>query len=406
MTSVLTRAFPVFGEAVVGRYLGGQLASILGNWTQNITLSLLLWEQTHSAFLLGVLNFLLQGPMLFVPMLAGPRLQPSTIRATTLRILSASLTISTLLLAGAVVGKLGAWPILLLAGLLGIVLAMEWPARQLLLTSSLSDRSLIVNAVAMNSLIFNIGRMTGPAVAAYLFAQYGAISGFSCSVAGLLIMFAAIWGLPRTLPGDARPRERASIREALRFAATDDFARRHVPMLACFGLFVSSYQTIIPALAATEFGSANRYTGLFFACAGAGALFSGIALASLRNQVTARRVLGWTPWIGAASLYAVSLSPNAVLSGVGFLLIGLAVSYSVTVINSTLQQRCPTHLLGGVVGLYGVAFLGSMPLGHLLMGSLASGLGARHTLFAMGTAMLLSLWGIRAATRSLARAVR
>lgn len=102
--------------------------------------------------------------------------------------------------------------------------------------------------------------------------------------------------------------------------------------------------------------------------------------------------------LSAASLFAVAASPNAVLSGAGFFLIGMAVSYSVTVINSTLQQRYPIHLRGGVVGLYGVAFLGGMPLGHLLMGSVASWLGAGHTLSAVGTAMLLSLWAIRVST--------
>nr|WP_280908708.1 MFS transporter [Cupriavidus sp. LEh25] len=375
------------------------MASILGNWTQNITLSLLLWDQTHSASLIGVLNFLLQGPMLFVPMVAGPRLQPSTIRATTFWILSCSLGISVVFLLGAVAGRLSALPILLLAGLLGIVLALEWSARQMLLTSLLPDRSLLVNAVAMNSLVFNVGRMAGPAVAAVLFARYGAIAGFTCSVAGLLVMLAAIQSVPKSRPVEATPREHSSIRDVFRFAEKDEFARRYVPTLACFGLFVSSYQTIIPALAATEFGSASRYTGVFSACAGAGALCSALALASLRNPRTARRVLGWTPWLSAGALFAVAASPNAVLSGAGFFFIGMAVSYSVTVINSTLQRRCPIHLRGGVVGLYGLALLGGMPLGHLLMGSVANWLGARQTLCAMCAAMLLSLWTIRASTR-------
>ncbi|MEM5433418.1 Major facilitator transporter (plasmid) [Cupriavidus taiwanensis] len=399
MTSFLTRAFPVFAEPLVGRFLGGQLASNLGHWTLNITLTLLLWDQTHSASIIGVLNFLLQGPMLFVPMLVGPRLQLSTIRATTLWILSCSLGISLVFLLGAIAGTLSVLSIFLLAGLLGFVLALEWPARQLLLTSSLRDRSLLVDAVAMNSLVFNVGRMAGPAVAAVLFARYGAIAGFTCSVAGLLIMLAAIQSLPKSRSVEATPREHTSIRDVFQFAEHDEFARRYVPMLACFGLFVSSYQTIIPALAASEFGSASRYTGVFSACAGAGALFSALALASLRNSRTDRNALSWTPWLSAAALFAVAASRNAMLSGAGFFLIGMALSYSVTVINSTLQRRCPIHLRGGVVGLYCLALLGGMPLGHLLMGFIANWLGAKQTLCAMCAAMLLSLWIIRASMR-------
>lgn len=399
MTAPLKRAFPVFGEPVVARYLGGQLASILGNWTQNITLSLLIWEQTHSALLIGVLNFLLQGPMLAVPLLAGPRLHPSTIRSTTQRILICSLGVSVLFLLGAITGKLGAISTLLLAGFLGVVLAVEWPARQLLLTSALNDRSLLVNAVAMNSFIFNVGRMTGPAVAAVLFSQFGPVAGFSCSIAGLLVMLAAISGMPKRPIPETCPRERPGIREGLDFALSDSFARRHVPMLFCFGLFVSSYQTVIPALAATEFGSASRYTGMFFACAGAGALLSAVSLASQRDPAAAQRLLRWSPWVCVGSLFVIAISPYMMLSGIGFVLIGMAVSYSVTVINSTMQQRCPASLRGGIIAMYGVAFLGSMPLGHLLVGTTTNWLGVRITLAAMGAAMLVSLSLIVASTR-------
>lgn len=395
------RAFPVFGEPVVRRYLGGQLASVLGSWTQNITLSLLLWEQTHSALLIGLLNFLLQVPMLFVPPLAGPRMQPATIRDATLRILRGSLVITCLLLLGAASGQLSAWSVLLLAGLQGVVSALEWPARQLLLTSFLRDRSLLVNAVATNSLIFNIGRMTGPAVAAVLYTHYGATTGFVCSLAGLAVMYAAIRGLPRAAETEAARKEPPSLRDGLRFAAGDDFARSHVPALVCLGLFVSSYQTLIPVLAATVFGSASHYTGVFFACAGAGAFSAAIAIAAIRNAQAARRALAWAPWFSASALLAIATSTQAVLSGVGFFVLGMTLVLSTTVINSSLQQRCPPHLRGAMVGLFGMAFMGSIPLGHLLMGQVAHAWGAPTTLLVMGCAVALCQIGIPAVARRL-----
>lgn len=395
VTTLIQRAFPAFAEPAISRYLGGQLASILGSWIQNITLSLLLWQQTHSALMVGLLNFLLQGPMLFVPLLMGARLKPETAKRATLCILGCSLCISLMLLASALLGMLATVLILALAACLGLVQAMEWPSRQLLLSSSLSNRALLTNAVAMNALIFNIGRMAGPALAALLFSIVGASAGFACSSAGLLIMVWAIRGLPTASLTVGVASGSSGISAALRFAATNAFALHYFPLLVCFGLFTGSYQTVIPALAASTFGSLSRYTGIFFACAGAGALCAAVALSALRDSQLAKRLLRVSPICAALALTGIGLSQSGLLSGVCFFAMGLCLALTTTQINAGLQQRCPEHVRGGVVGLYAVAFIGSMPLGHMLMGAVASAIGPQPTFVLMGASMAIGPWLLR-----------
>ncbi|MDR0215602.1 MAG: MFS transporter [Comamonas sp.] len=393
--SLITRAFPAFAEPAIGRYLSGQLASVFGTWIQNITLSLFLWQETHSAFMVGLLNFLLQGPMLFVPMLVGARLQPATVKITTLRILGCSLSLSALLLVTSLFGWLESLLILAIAACLGLTQAMEWPSRQLLLSSSLSDRTLLTNAVAMNALMFNIGRMTGPAFAAMLFSQVSISAGFICSVVGLLVMLRAIHGLPELPVTPPVASGKPGIAEALRFVAGDSFAQKYVPLLICFGLFTGSYQTIIPPLAATTFDSLSHYTGVFFACAGAGSLTAAIALSSLRDSQIAKHLLSFSPSVAAFALIGIGLSQSGALSGTCFFAIGLCLALTTTQINAGLQQRSPERIRGGVVGLYAVAFIGSMPLGHMLMGAIASAMGPQPTFVLMGLLMASTPWLLR-----------
>ena len=100
MKSLAISAFPALKEPTVRRYLIGQFCSVMGSWTQNITLSLLMWELTHSGALIGFLNFLLTAPMIALPLWAGARQHPSTARRDTLRILACSFTVAVLLIVG------------------------------------------------------------------------------------------------------------------------------------------------------------------------------------------------------------------------------------------------------------------------------------------------------------------
>ncbi|RYF70878.1 MAG: MFS transporter, partial [Comamonadaceae bacterium] len=199
----MSARFPALAELAVRRYLMGQAFSIVGAWTQSITLSLLLWEQTQSPWMLGVLNFLLYGPALVVSPLYGARLHPGRVRVMALRIVGVALLLSLLLLAASLAGRLHAGLILGTAAAIGFFAAMEMPARQLLLTTVLQNKAWMVNAIALNTLVFNIGRMVGPAMAALIFTHVGAVGGFVINAVGLSMMLLCLASLPAAT-GDAR----------------------------------------------------------------------------------------------------------------------------------------------------------------------------------------------------------
>ena len=391
--SSLLRNFPALAEPSVRRYMAGQVASILGYWVQAITLNLLLWELTHSPGALGLLNFLLYGPSLVVAPLFGGRLAPAAARATTLRILAGSMLVAATLLALSLTHRLAPPGLLVAALVMGVLAAMEMPARQLLLSTSLADRRLMPNAVAMNTVVFNVGRMVGPAVAAGVFASAGASAAFTLNLAGLAVMWWCVRGVRPHVAG-AVPARAGGIRGALGFARADSFARHYLPTLVCMGLFVGTYQTLIPVLAARQFGDVAFYTGLFFSCAGAGSLGAALTLAS--RWAPGVHQLGRAPWLSVAALAGVAASAWPALAAPCFAVIGFTMTFTSTAINATLQQRAPDSLRGGMVGLYSMAFLGSMPVGHLMVGALSSAIGPRWAFATLAGALTTALLLLRA----------
>lgn len=385
----LSAIFPVFKERMTRRYLCGQAASIVGLWTQNVTLNLLLWQMTHSPWLLGVLNFLLYCPALIVPLLFGSRLTPDAVKGVMLKILCLSMLLSSVLLACALGGVLSPAVILAIAAVAGCVSSMELPTRQLLLTSSLQDKSLMYNAVAMNTLVFNLGRMCGPVLAAWSFNHYGAAGGFVLSLCGLSTMLLAVRGMSASKNGTSA-RRGGGMGGALRYVKNDHFACRFLPMLAFMGIFAGSYQSLIPVLSAQSFQDTARYTGWFFGSAGAGSLLAALLISARLSHQRLMQWLTFAPWSAALALSGIALSSQAWLTCCCFLWLGLSLTYFSTLINSTLQHQSPPELRGGVVGLYAMSFQGSMPVGNLLVGLLTS-LGSITLTFQLMSLLLAAL---------------
>ncbi|MBP2167347.1 MFS family permease [Erwinia toletana] len=369
----------------------GQAASIVGLWTQNVTLNLLLWQMSHSPWLLGVLNFLLYCPALIVPLLFGSRLTPARVKGIMMKILCLSMTISSLLLASVLFGFISPPFILLIAAVAGCVSSMELPTRHLLLTSSLQDKSLMYNAVAMNTMVFNIGRMFGPAIAAWSFNHYGAAAGFVISLCGLITMWFAVRSM-QVVASETGGRRAGGMRNALRYVKNDDFAMRFLPMLAFMGIFAGSYQSLIPVLAAQSFHDTARFTGWFFSSAGVGSLLAALLISA---RISHQRLVQWlqvAPWSAVLALGGIASSSAPLLTCFCFLWLGLSLTFFSTMINSTLQHHSPPELRGGVVGLYGMSFQGTMPIGNLLVGMLAS-LGNIMLTFLLMSLMLAALLG-------------
>ncbi|WP_250471591.1 MFS transporter [Caballeronia sp. GAFFF1] len=387
------RLFPALNEASLRRYLSGQVASVLGSWTQNVTLNLLVYHLSGSAAILALLNFLLYGPQLVVAPVAGSRIRAENARRVTLCVLTASLILTGSLITLSALHLLNVPLILAHALAIGISSAIEVPARQVLLLTSLRDTSLTSNAVAMNTMVYNVGRMVGPTIAGFVYPTLGPRASFA--IYALALCFMAICVRSIRLSTEARAsRADSSLRDAVGYVMSDAFSARYLPILACIGLFAASYQTLVPLLADRAFHDAARFTGVFFACAGAGSLSSAVLLSSALGPRASARFIAWAPWTAIIALMVLATTSAVGASMPAFYALGFSLTFAATSTNATIQRRCPEHVRGGLVGMYGMAYNGTMPFGYLLVGTISEALGVRHTFAAMAVVLAVGVLSI------------
>jgi MFS family permease len=381
--------FPALNDANIRRYLTGQLASVIGAWTQNITLNLVAYQISGSPALLGVLNFLLFGPAILAGPIAGSRVTVANARLATLALLAASLVNGLLLTVLYATQSLTMNVILVLAAVSGLLTAMEMPARQVLITV-VSAPGLIGNAVSMNTLTFNAGRMIGPALAAALAAHAGVAYGFLTNVLGIGFMLWCVAGLRISQPAMKPASGGGRFAAALAYARANRMANLFLPVLVGLSLFASGFQTLVPVLADKVFGDAAAYTGVFFGASGCGALMAALLLSSRLSAQVTRWMLVPAPWAAALALLLVGASAHWLLASAGFLLLGFAVTLSAPGVNAKLQQDAPPHLRGPLSGIYVMCYMGLLPFGQLLAGALAEALPVGQVFICLSLG--LSLW--------------
>jgi predicted MFS family arabinose efflux permease len=394
--SRLGRWFPALAEPDVRLYLGGQALSMMGTWVLDITLNLLVWQLSGSPLLLGVLNFVLYGPgVLVVPLFSG-RLTAANARRCTLWVLAAALAVALALAVLTALDRLTIGLLFALALARGVLNGMEVPSRQMLLTSSIRSPERMASAVALNTVVFQLARMLGPALAGVVFATAGPLCAFSLTALGQLCMIACVFRLrgaasPAAAPGAGAGR--GGVRGALDFVRADRFASLFLPVLVCMGLFAGSYQTLVPVLADHVFGNTTRWTSAFFGAVGVGAVVVSVLLSTPQIDRLVGRCQVSVPWLAVLALVGLGLSRWPLLSLVCFVSLGACMAFIATATNAVMHQRVPQHARGGLIALFLMSFVGTIPLGQLLAGWLAQWLSVQATFLwlaaGLGAALLL-----------------
>jgi MFS family permease len=364
-------------------FFSGQIISLVGTWMQNVAEAWLVYRLTGSGALLGVLAFVSQIPIFLLSPLAGlvadrwPRQR--VVIATQASSMLLAFTLAALVLSHQI-RKDNVWEIVMLATLLGTVNAFDVPARQSFLIEMVGRENLL-NAIALNSSMFNGARVAGPAIAAALVAVVGEgwcflLNGVSylAVITGLFLM-----RIEKTKPvhDGAAPLEK--LREGFRFARQTKPIRALLILLGAVSFMALPFSVLIPIFAVRILhGGVNSY-GWLMGAVGFGAMFGALAIA-MRQQL---RGLGNLVAYSAAglgvSLVLFSESRWFLLSFVMLIFCGFTMMMQFTATNTLLQAMVPEQLRGRVMSMYAMMFLGMSPLGSLVAGKLADHFGAPTT---------------------------
>jgi len=371
----------------------GQIVSLLGTWMQNIALGWLVYRLTNSVFLLGLVGFAGQIPSLLITPFAGvyaDRLNRHKVMIIT--------QISSMLLAFALAflvfsNSIQVWHILLLATLNGVVLAVDTPFRHAFLLVMVGDKSLLQNAIALNSTLINSARFIGPTIGGIIIAMVGEAWCFFINGVSFFAVIGALMAMKIDAVHNSHKDSSVfqDLKEGLRYSYSNLPIRYLLLLVVVTGFFGLPFQVFMPVYAKDILGGGAELLGILTGSMGAGALVGAFYLASQKSSVSIPRIIILTVVVFSLTLMGFAYSTIIPLSiGLMFFMgFGIIASFAAT--NTLLQVIVDEDKRGRVVSLYGMSFMGITPIGSLLLGSLSHRWGVQVVLFACGFFCLLAL---------------
>ena len=379
-------------------FFGGQGISLIGTWLTRIATSWLVYRLTNSAFLLGLVGFAGQIPSFLLSPLAGvlvDRWNRHRILVIT-QILSMlqSLALAVLALSGII----AVWHILVLSIFQGLINAFDIPARQSFVVQMVEKKEDLPNAIALNSAIFNSARLLGPSIGGILIATVGEGICFLIDGISYLAVIASL--LAMRIPkyrviSKGRPLME-ELKEGITYALNFPPIRSILLLLGLISLAGIPYTVLMPVFAKDVLKGGPHTLGYLMAASGTGALAGAIFLATRKSVQGLGKLIAWSAGIFGVGLVIFSFSEVLWFSLLLMIITGFGMITEMASSNTVLQTIVEDDKRGRVMSFYAMAFMGMVPIGSLVAGSLASEIGAQYTVMIGGISCLVgSVWFAR-----------
>ena len=358
------------------RYFAGQAVSLIGTWMQMTAQSWLVLSLTHSSAMLGLIVALQTLPVLLLAPYGGV-IADRIDKRRLMIVLQSAMGLQALALGIlTVTGEVTVWQIGVLAALLGLNNAFENPARQSFMLEMVGG-DYLRNAVTLNSVLVNVARVIGPAVAGILIATVGEGICFLVNAGSFAAVVFSLITLNRAAlaPTTPAPRAPAQLREGLRYVRGTRGLAIPLLMMAVVGCLTYEFQVSLPVMASRGLHAGATGYGFMTAAMGVGAVIGGLLVAAKGRTGTAQLTVAVTAFGVAMTL--ATIAPNLPFELAALALVGASSIAFMSTGNSTLQLRAQANMRGRVMALWFVAFQGSTPIGGPIIGAIIALAGAR-----------------------------
>lgn len=372
-------------------FFGGQSISLVGTWMQQIAVSWLVFDLTHSAFLLGIVNFASRIPTFLLASLAGVLVD----RWNRHRILVATQALSmiqALALASLVLSRrIEVWQIIGLSLILGLINALDIPARQAFVIDMVESKADLGNAIALNSSMVNGARLVGPSIAGLLIATLGEGVCFLFNGLSFIPVIASLLAMKIRPEVKAQNKTRVlqGLQEGVHYAFGFPPIRSVLLLLALVSFMGMPYTVLMPIFAERILHGGPQTLGFLMGATGVGALAGAMFLASRRNVLGLGRIIVLASAVFGLGLIAFSLSRVFWLSLALMPITGFGMMVQMTSSNTILQTIVQEDKRGRIMSFYTMAFMGMVPFGSLFAGSVANTIGAPATVAIGGIACIV-----------------
>jgi predicted MFS family arabinose efflux permease len=380
-------------------FISGQIISLVGTWMQNVAQSWLVYRLTHSELLLGTTWFCSQIPVFALGPLGGlasdrySRHRLVVVTQTLSMVQALALAILTL------TGRVQVWHVLALSLVLGTINAIDMPARQSLIIQMTSKDDLL-NAISLNSSVFNAARVVGPGVAGLVVAAFGEGVCFLLNGLSFLAVIACL--LAMRLPDFIPPRPNSPWRhlmDGFRYAGSHRPVRMLLTMMAAVTLSGMPVFVLMPFFADDIFHRGSQGLGFLMGAMGVGAVIGTLALASETRVSGLPRVIFYSAATMGICYLVFAWSRWFYFSLLLMPLIGFSVMRQMAAANTTIQSLIPDDYRGRIMAFYAMTVVGLGPFGSLASGGLAHEYGPRVTVAAGGVLALVAAlifgWSLR-----------
>ena len=388
---MVNSTFRAFRNRNYALFFTGQSVSQIGTWMQRTAVSWVIYNLTHSAAMLGVAAFAQQFPSFLLSLIGGTTSDRYS-RYKILLVTQVASMIQAIILAALILtNHYVIWEILSLSVMLGIINAFDVPARQPMVHEMVNDKADITNALALNSAMVNLARMTGPALSGMVLQSFGA--GFCFSLNALIfvavIVYLLMMKLPPFTPPAVRKNMLTELAEGLKYLKATPSISHVLLMVPLLSITVFPYDTLEPVFAKVVFkGNASTF-GYLSSAVGLGAIIGSFFMASAKKGANLKRLLLICTGVlsmglicfSRISYFPVAL-PVAVIIGFGSLM-------PMTICITIIQVEAAPHMRGRVMSYAAMSLFGMLPLGSLMIGNISEHIGAPLTMLGQGIAGLV-----------------
>ena len=372
-------------------YSVGMIVSLIGTWMQNIAQPWLAYTLTQSPILLSLIGALQFTPVLLFSLFAGVIIDKFPKKKILILTQTASLVITLLLAVLVWTGQVRYWHILILSTALGLVNTFDMPARQTFVIE-LVGKDDLMNAIALNSTVFNLSRIVGPAIAGIIMATSGVAACFfinSFSFAAVLISLFFIKPLALPKPAVVKKRILAEVGAGLRYIRQNPVLVESLLAVAIVGTFAPNFGVLVPVFAKDILKQQESGFGFLMSFLGVGSFLGAMFIAASSRTGPKRYLLTVVPFLIGLFLILNGCAGTFVLAALSLALTGFFFVSFTSNANSTLQLNTGNDYRGRVMSAYSLVLSGSTPIGNLYAGAFTDRISARAGFIACGAAILV-----------------
>jgi MFS family permease len=371
----LSATFPALESRNYKLYFYGQLVSLIGTWLQIVAQGWLMLQLTNSAFLIGMVAALATMPTLLFTLFGGVIVDRFPKKHILLFTQASAMILAFVLGLLTSLEIIKIWEICLISFMLGMVNALDAPARQAFV-SELVSKEQLSSAIALNSGVFNAARVIGPSLAGMLIALIGTGGAFILNGLSYIAVIIAliVMKIDLYIP-DNKLNPIKAIKEGLNYSFSHPIIRTLLLFAAVTSVFGWSYTTVMPIIAKNEFHLGAAGLGYMYAANGCGAILATVLISAYSRKISPMVFILGGNCIFSISLVLFSFTSQFYISLPLLFFAGFGLISQASMMNSTIQSLVKSELRGRVMSIYILMFIGLIPLGNMEIGYLSELLG-------------------------------